>query len=67
MTNIFYLVIFVLGANGVTSESIPQANLKQCEINAKVFNTGNNKRIVYNGAGANSSRTQSAYCIAGIK
>ena len=40
MINMFYLVIFMIGAEGTTSQSIPQANMKQCEINARTFNTG---------------------------
>ena len=57
MTNIFYLVILVIGAQGVTSQSIPQANLKQCQINAKIFN---NSYVL-------DTKTNKAYCIAGVK
>ena len=64
MTNIFYLVIFVLGAEGVTSQSIPQANLKQCQINAKIFNT--DSRIIPNYY-LGRVKTNKAYCIAGVK
>ena len=64
MTNIFYLVIFVIGAEGVTSQSIPQTNLKQCQINAKIFNT--DSRIIPNYY-LNRVKTNKAYCIAGVK
>ena len=59
--NIVYLVLFVIGAEGITSQAIPQ-----CQINARQFNTGNNKHIVSNGY-ASGSKTQAAMCIAGIK
>lgn len=35
--NVVYLVIFLLANDGVTSQAIPQANLAQCQLNAKVF------------------------------
>lgn len=38
MLNVVYLVIFVLGNNGVTSQAIPQANMQQCMLNKKVYN-----------------------------
>ena len=41
--NIVYLVLFVIGSGGITSQAIPQANMAQCQINAKQFNTENNK------------------------
>lgn len=63
MTNIFYLVIFVLGAEGVTSQSIPQANLKQCQINAKIFNQPDLMPNSY----VLDTKTNKAYCIAGVK
>ena len=64
--NIVYLVLFVIGSGGITSQAIPQANMAQCQINAKQFNTGNNKHIVSNGY-ASGAKTQAAMCIAGIK
>ena len=63
MTNIFYLVIFVIGAEGVTSQSIPQASLKQCQINAKIFNQPDLIRNAYGPI----AKTNKAYCIAGVK
>lgn len=63
MSNIFYLVIFLIGSEGVTSQSIPQANLKQCQINAKIFN----KSQLMPNAYLNSVKTNKAYCIAGVK
>ena len=64
--NIVYLVLFVAGANGITSQSIPQANMAQCQVNAKQFNTGDNKHIISNGY-SSSTKTQAAMCIVGIK
>ncbi len=64
--NIVYLVLFVIGANGITSQSIPQINMAQCQANAKIFNTNKNNEIVANGFGDNS-KIQSAICIVGIK
>lgn len=63
MSNIFYLVIFLIGSEGVTSQSIPQANLKQCQINAKIFNESQLMPNTY----LNSVKTNKAYCIAGVK
>lgn len=64
--NIVYLVLFVIGSHGITSQSIPQVNMAQCQVNAKQFNTGNNKNIVSNNY-ASGAKTQSALCIVGIK
>lgn len=64
--NIVYLVLFVIGSQGITSQSIPQANMAQCQVNAKQFNTGNNKNIVSNNY-ASGAKTQAAMCIVGIK
>lgn len=66
--NIVYLVLFVIGggSNGITSQAIPQANMAQCQANAKIFNTNINNRIVTNSSTSNA-KTQSAMCIVGIK
>ncbi len=64
--NIVYLVLFVIGSSGITSQSIPQANMAQCQINAKQFNTGNNRNIVSNSY-TSDAKTQAALCIVGIK
>ena len=40
--------------------------MAQCQINAKQFNTENNKHIVSNNY-PSGSKTQSAMCIVGIK
>lgn len=54
MINVVYLVlVFGYGSVGVTSERIPQANMKQCEINKK--------SILSQEVGT------SAYCIVGVK
>ena len=50
--NVVYLVIFLIGNQGVTSQAIPQANLAQCQINAKQF--------------ARNYGT-STYCLPGVK
>ena len=64
--NIVYLVLFVINSGGITSQAIPQANMAQCQINAKQFNTENNKYIVSNNY-PSGSKAQSAMCIVGIK
>lgn len=66
MINVVYLLIFVMGANGVTSQSIPQANMKQCQANAKIYNTGRNNGVIHNGWN-DSVKTQAAHCIVGVK
>jgi hypothetical protein len=66
MINVVYLVIFVMSNNGVTSQSIPQANMAQCQANAKIYNTGKNNGIVHNGW-MDSVKTQAAHCIVGVK
>lgn len=54
MINVVYLVIvFSLGSAGSTSETIPQASMKQCEINQKSMLSEN--------------RVKEAYCIVGVK
>ena len=65
MLNVVYLVIFVLGNNGVTSQAIPQANMQQCQINARIYNTGKDNGILPSGYSSSVS-TQSAQCIAGV-
>lgn len=66
MLNIVYLVIFVLSDNGsTTSLSIPQANMNQCQANAKIYNTNKNTSPVYNDYGA-SIKTTAAHCIVGV-
>ena len=61
--NIVYLVIFVFGANSATSQAIPQANLTQCQINAKVFNIAESP--IKNGY-SNGGQMKD-YCIVGVK
>lgn len=65
MINVVYLVIFLVSGNGVTSQSIPQANMAQCQANAKIYNTGKNNEIVVNNWGG-SLKTQAAHCIVGV-
>lgn len=64
MINVVYLVIFLVGGDGVTSQSIPQANMAQCQANAKIYNTGKNNKIVNNWSG--SLKGQAAHCIVGV-
>lgn len=56
MINVIYLVLVFYGTNGTTagaSVAIPQANMKQCEVNAK-----NYSKERYHLA---------SYCIVGVK
>lgn len=54
MINIVYLVlVFSYGSNAATSERVPQANMKQCDINKTLVMSQN--------IGAR------AYCIVGVK
>lgn len=53
MINVVYLVLVLTYSNGITSVTIPQANLKQCEINAKYMKS--------------QRRVDDAYCITGVK
>ena len=63
MINTVYLIIFLLGGTGVTSQSIPQANMNQCQINAKVFNIAESP--IKNGY--SNGGQMKAYCIVGVK
>lgn len=46
MLNIVYLVLVFAGGSGqYTSVSIPQANMKQCQINAKAHYTGDSNGV----------------------
>lgn len=67
MINVVYLVIFLLGGSGVTSQSIPQVNMNQCQINARIFNTNKNNGAVANGYTSSLPNAQKAYCIVGVK
>lgn len=62
--NIVYLIIFMIGGEGITSQSIPQANMKQCQVNARFFNE--NKQLMVNPYIGNI-QTNKAYCIVGVK
>lgn len=65
MINVVYLVIFLVGGGGVTSQSIPQANMQQCQANARIYNTGKNNATLVNGYGS-AAPTQAAHCIVGV-
>lgn len=59
MLNIVYLVLVFSGHSGeYTSVSIPQANMKQCQINAKAH---------YTGRKSGSDDVVQAKCIVGVK
>lgn len=64
--NVVYLVIFLIANDGVTSQAIPQANLAQCQLNAKVFNRIGSNEILHAGY-SNSTKTSQSFCIAGVK
>ena len=50
MVNIVYLIVVLIGGEGLTSQSIPQANMAQCKANAAYFNEGKpNKNLIANG------------------
>ena len=61
MLNIVYLVLVFSGNSGqYTSVSIPQANMKQCQINAKAHYTGRK-------SGNPMDEVVQAKCIVGVK
>lgn len=67
MVNIVYLIVVLVGGGGLTSQSIPQANMAQCKANAAYFNEGKpNKNLIANGY-LDGARTQRALCIVGAK
>lgn len=66
MFNVIYLIIFVTSGSGLTSQAIPQANMAQCQANARIFNTGKNNGITANSY-SGGAKTQSAICIVGVK
>lgn len=67
MINVVYLILIIVGSEGVTSQAIPQSNMNQCQANARVFNEGvKNKEFVANGY-SSQARTQKALCIVGVK
>lgn len=65
MINVVYLVIFLVGGGGVTSQSIPQANMQQCQANARIYNTGKNNDTLVSGY-SRAATTQAAHCIVGV-
>lgn len=66
MYHIVYLFIIIVGGDGLTSQVIPQANMKQCQANAAIFNYNGNSKIVVNSYGS-SAKTQRAFCLNGVK
>ena len=63
MINVIYLVIILIGSNGVTSVTIPQTSQQQCQQNVQRFNDKKNLNIV-NGYGS-GAKTQGAFCVTG--
>lgn len=66
MINVVYLVLVLTQSTGTASVTIPQANMAQCQANARIFNTNKNNEIVNNGF-TSGVKTQSAICIVGVK
>lgn len=62
MINVVYLVLVITGSNGgmMTSQSIPQANMAQCQINMTAYNDVNHR-------GVKAGHTTRAHCIVGVK
>lgn len=62
MINVVYLVLVFSGSNGgmMTSQLIPQANMKQCEINMNSYNDVSHR-------GIRAGYTTRAHCIVGVK
>lgn len=54
MMNVVYLVLVFASSSGkMTSQSIPQANMKQCQVNQKTY--------------SGEYMVDGAYCIVGVK
>lgn len=53
MINVVYLVLVFTTSNGLAVEKIPQANMAQCQVNAKNYR--------------NIPRVRGTYCIVGAK
>lgn len=62
MITTIYLILVITTGPGITVEKIPQANMKQCEINKKNFS--DKKEDV--GIPATSIRYK-AHCVVGVK
>lgn len=60
MLNVVYLVLVMYSNDGVSTTLVPQANMAQCQINAKNYG-----EIKYKGIGGGLVRSK-AYCIAGV-
>lgn len=60
MINVVYLVLVVAAGQGVSIEKIPQANMKQCQINMKAYDDVNHRGYV-------SGHITRAHCIVGVK
>lgn len=61
MLNVIYLVLVVTSGQGVSIERIPQANIKQCQINAKSMSD-----VKYKSAGGYNVSYR-AHCVVGVK
>lgn len=61
MINVVYLVLVFTGGSGMmTSQSIPQANMKQCEINKRYYDDVSHR-------GSEVGHFTRAHCIVGVK
>lgn len=60
MINVVYLILVFSGSSGMTSQSIPQANMKQCKVNINAYNDVLHK-------GVRAGHFTRAHCIVGVK
>lgn len=60
MLNVVYLVLVITTGKGVSVQHIPQANLKQCQINSQFLNGTTYKNA------ENYNTQYKAHCIAGV-
>lgn len=60
MLNVVYLILVIATPDGYTSQSIPQANMAQCMVNAKNYDN----KVISNGR--YDTKGVKATCIAGV-
>jgi len=60
MVSIIYLILVVYSNNGVAVEKIPQATMKQCQVNATFYNSREHSGV------AGGAVKHKAYCTVGI-
>lgn len=61
MINLVYLILVMYSNNGVSVEKIPQANMAQCQVNAK-----NLAGLEFKGVGGGMVMTKTR-CVVGVK